>query len=53
MRWNHFSNKAKLVTSVPSFKKLIRKWLGLDKIYIFIVVNLISSIIIITILADQ
>ena len=52
MLWNQFSNEAKLATSVPSFKKLIRKWLGLDKLYIFIVVNLISSIIIITILAD-
>ena len=39
MLWNQFSNEAKLAESVPSFKKLIRKWLGLDDRYIFIVVN--------------
>ena len=35
MQWNQFSNKAKLAESIPSFKRLIRNWLGLDKMYIF------------------
>ena len=39
MLWNQFSNEAKHDESVPSFKKLIRKWLGLDEMYIFIAVN--------------
>ena len=39
MLWNQFSNEAKLAESVPTFKKLIRKWLGLKKMYIFTVLN--------------
>ena len=39
MLWNQFSNEAKLAESVLSFKKLIREWLGLDKMHIFIKVN--------------
>ena len=39
MHCNQFSNEAKLAKSIPSFKRLIRKWLGPDKMYIFIAVN--------------
>ena len=35
MYCSQFSNEAKILTSDPSFKKLMRKWLGLDKINIF------------------
>ena len=41
MLWNQFLNERRLTESIPSFKKLIRKWLGLYMMYIiFIVVNL-------------
>ena len=39
MHRNQFSNEAKLAKSIASLKKLIRKWLGLDKMNIFIAVN--------------
>ena len=39
MPWKQLPNETKLAESIPSFKKLIRKWLALDKMYIFIVVN--------------
>ena len=39
MHCNQFSNEAKLAESIILFKKLIRKWLGLDKMYIFETVN--------------
>ena len=39
MHCNQFSNKAKLAKSIPSFKKLIGKRLGLDKMNIFIAVK--------------
>ena len=37
MLWDQFSNDAKLAETILSFKKLIRKSVGLDKMYIFIV----------------
>mgnify|MGYP000300207028 CR=1 FL=1 len=39
MQCNQFLNEEKLAKSILSFKKLVRKWLGLDKMNIFKALN--------------
>lgn len=43
MFWNQLSNEAKLVESLPSFKKCIRMQLGLVKLSIFLVTTITLS----------
>ena len=39
MQCNQFLNEEKLAKSMPSFKKMVTKWLGLDKMNIFKALN--------------